>query len=445
MKKTVIILGFFLIFFTLIWSEKSNIEEKNWPQWRGPYASGITFLGNPPVTWDEKTNVKWKIEIPGKGHATPIIWGDRIFILSAVETEKDVSQEKKNTKPQQFHRGPPTLKTTKIHKFVVLAINRKNGKILWQTAVKEELPQEGTHQFGSWASNSAVTDGKHIYAYFGSRGLFCLDFKGKVKWQRDFGQLEKRMNFGEGSSPVLFKDKIFITWDHEGPSFLFALDKKTGKDIWKVEREERTSWSTPRVVEHKGKAQLISSATKFVRSYDPDTGKVIWQCSGLTANVIPMPVTAKGIVYLSSGFRGNALLAIRLDAAKGDITGTDAIAWQYNKDTPYTPSPILLDNKLYMLKSNNGILTCLNATTGKAYYSKERLEGVGSIFTSLTGTRNHFYILGQKGVTYVIKYGPKFEVLAKNKLDDNFCASPAIVGDNLYLRGYKYLYCISKD
>ena len=327
MKKMVLIM-----MFCLILSIHSIGKEKNWPQWRGPNASGIVLHGNPPVKWDEKTNIKWKIEIPGKGHATPIIWGDQIFVSTAIETDK-VGKAKGEKEDQDQNRSwmKPNI-TNKVHQFVVLSINKRNGKILWQRQVKEEWPkEERTHGFGSWASNSAVTDGKYVWAYFGSRGLYCLDFKGNVKWQKDFGQMDKRMSFGEGSSPVLFEDKIILTWDHEGPSFLVALDKNTGKEIWKVDRDERTSWSTPRVITHKGKPQLISSATTFIRSYDPANGKLIWQCSGLTANVIPMPVTANGIVYLASGFRGSALLAIRLDAAKGNITGTDAIAWQYGK------------------------------------------------------------------------------------------------------------------
>jgi outer membrane protein assembly factor BamB len=367
-----------------------------------------------------------------------------MFILSAVETDKE-GKAKEQDQGMQHGRGMPTERTTKVHKFVIFAINRHDGKILWQHTVKEEVPAEGHHQMGSWASHSPVTDGKHVYAYFGSRGLYCFDMKGNLKWERDFGQSSKRMNFGEGSSPALYGDKIIVNWDQEGQSFIVALDKKTGKDIWKVDRDEGTSWASPLVVENNGKPQVITSATKLVRSYDLATGDLIWECGGMTMNAIPTPVTANGIVYVMSGFRGNALLAIRLAGAKGNITDSDAIVWKHGKDTPYAPSPLLFQDKLYFLRSNNGILTCFDARTGKEYYSRQRLEGMGNVFASPVGVQDRIYIVGQKGTMYVVKHGPEFKILAKNKLDDNFNASPAIVDNRIYLRGYKNLYCIEKE
>lgn len=447
MKKISIGVGILFIFSSLFWAvEGPSDYEKYWPQWRGPLATGVSPNGNPPIEWGEDKNVKWKIAIPGKGHATPIIWGDQMFILSAVETDKEGKAKEQNQGMQHGRggRGMPTLRSTKVHKFVIFAINRHDGKILWQHTVKEEVPEEGTHEMGSWASHSPVTDGKHVYAYFGSRGLYCFDMKGNLKWERDFGQLSKRMNFGEGSSPALYGDKIIVNWDHEGQSFIVALDKKTGKDIWKVDRDEGTSWASPFVVENNGKPQVITSATKLIRSYDLATGELIWECGGMTMNAIPMPVTANGIVYVMSGFRGNALLAIRLAGAKGNITDSDAIVWKHGKDTPYTPSPLLFQDKLYFLRSNNGILTCFDAKTGKEYYSRQRLEGMGNVFASPVGAQDRIYIVGQKGTMYVVKHGPEFKILAKNKLDDNFNASPAIIDNRIYLRGYKNLYCIEQ-
>ncbi len=426
--------------FFLAYENGADIEN-NWPQWRGPLDNGVSPNGNFPSEWSETKNIKWKIAIPGKGHSTPIIWGNRIYLTTAVETEKEGQPEEPAGGTAQG-RGMPSSRTNKIHKFVVMALDRNDGKILWQTTVKEEWPQEGTHQFGSWASNSPLTDGEHIYAYFGSRGLYCLDMEGHVKWDRDFGQLKKRMNFGEGSSPALYGDKIVVTWDHEGQSFIIALDKKTGKDIWKVDRDEGTSWASPLIVENNGKPQVITSATALIRSYDLATGDLIWECAGMTMNAIPMPVEAKGVVYLMSGYRGNALLAIRLSEAKGNITGTDAIIWKFDQDTPYAPSPLLFEDSLYFLKSNNGILSCFDAKTGKAFYSNQRLEGMGNIFASPIVASNKIIILGQNGMAFVIKHGPNFDILAKNQLDDNFNASPVVVGNQLFLRGYKNLYCI---
>jgi outer membrane protein assembly factor BamB len=339
---------------------------------------------------------------------------------------------------------PSGRKTSNVHEFVVLSLNRTDGKILWQRTVTEEVPEEATHEFGSWASNSALTDGEHIYAYFGSRGLFCLDMQGNLKWERDFGQMSKHMEFGEGESPTLYGDRLIVNWDHEGDSFIAALDKRTGKDIWRVDRDEKTSWSTPYVVEVNGKSQVVSAATGRIRSYDLETGELIWECGGLTSNVIPAPFVTDGILIVTSGFRGSALLAIRLDKAEGDITGSDAIVWELDKDTPYTPSPLLMDENLYFLRSNNGVLSCFDAKTGKEYYRGERLEGAGSIFASPVGADGRIYFAAQQGKSFVVKHGTEFEILAENSLDDNFIASPVILGKQLFLRGYKSLYCIEE-
>jgi outer membrane protein assembly factor BamB len=326
---------------------------------------------------------------------------------------------------------------------MVISVDKNTGKIIWQTVVKEEFPVERTHDLGSWASNSPVTDGESIYAYFGSRGLFCLDMKGNIKWQRDFGQMEIVASFGEGSSPAVWKDKVFIQWDHQKKSYLYALNKTTGKDAWTAERDEVTSWATPLVVEMNGKTQVITSATNKVRSYDSESGEIIWQCTGMTRNVIPCPVYADGILYLMSGFRGSALKAIDLAKAKGELTGSAAILWEYNQDTPYTPNPLLMDGKIYFLKANNGIMTCLNAKDGKVIYSNQKLDGISNIFSSPTGNKDKIYIAAT-GIVDVVKAGDNFELLSRNTLDDTFHASPVIIGNDLILRGFKHLYSFSE-
>ncbi|MFC2081247.1 PQQ-binding-like beta-propeller repeat protein [Bacteroidota bacterium] len=428
----------------LIAQENLSEYEKNWPQWRGPYATGIAPAGNPPIKWNEKINVKWKVEIPGTGHSTPVIWGDQIILLSAVQTDVFVEPEKPaEDQPQNEWMTPTT--TDYIHEYAVISVNRNTGKIQWKTTVHEALPHSGTHQFGSWASNSPVTDGVNIYAYFGSQGLYCLNMEGKIIWERDFGQMEKVMSFGEGSSPILHEDKLIVLRDHQGPSFLYVLNKNTGKDIWKVKRDEISSWSTPFLIENEGETQIITSATNKIRSYDLVNGKVIWECSGMTRNVIPSPVSGNGMIYLMSGFRGSALLAINLSKAKGDITLSDAITWRYDLNTPYTPSPVLLDDKLYFLKLNNGYLSCFDAKDGNENYSIQKLDGVQNIFASLVGVKDRIYITGANGTFHVVKHGPDFKVLSQNRLKDSFYASPAVIGNNLYLRGVKYLYCISEE
>ena len=233
--------------------------------------------------------------------------------------------------------------------------------------------------------------------------------------------------------------------DHQGQSMLHVLNKQNGETVWEVKRDEPTSWSTPAVIEYNGAIQIITNATNRIRSYDLKTGKVIWESTGMTRNVIPSPLYARGTVYLMSGFRGYALQAISLLRASGDISGTNAILWTYDKNTPYTPNPILMDGLLYFLKTNNGYLSCLDAKDGTEYYSNVKVEGIKNIFTSPVGIDDRIYIAGTNGVCCVVKTGKTYELLAQNTLDDQFFASPVILGDQLYLRGVNALYCIAKD
>lgn len=421
--------------------------EKNWHQWRGPHATGAAASdANPPLTWSETENVRWKVAIPGMGHATPIVWEEKIFVQTAIQGEAQKVEEPDDDNPfsgffRQRGGGP-----TDTYQFALLAINRSNGSILWQKTLREEVPHEGTHQDASFASNSPVTDGEYVYAYFGSRGLYCVDMDGNVKWEKDIGEMRKSNAFGEGSCPVLYGNTLIIVQDHEGPkpSFIIALDKRDGDVLWKTERDERTTWTTPLVVEQDGKPQVIVPATNRTRSYDLATGKLLWECGGLTRNVIPTPVADDGFVYVTSGFRGNSLQAIRLDVAKDDITNSDAIVWQHNRNTPYVPSPLLYQDALYFLKSNDGILSAFNIKTGEANYGPERLQGISNVYSSIVGAAGRVYIASRNGTVLVVKHSPTFQVLATNKLDDSFNASPVIVGSELYLRGQAYLYCIAE-
>jgi outer membrane protein assembly factor BamB len=399
--------------------------DRFWPQWRGPLLTGAALHGEPPVEWSETKNVRWKVAIPGKGSATPVVWGDTIFVLTSVPADAAAAQAKQ--------------------RFTVLAIGRKDGKVLWQRVVREELPHEGHHPTNTWASASALTDGERVYAFFGSRGLYALDLKGNVKWEKDLGDMNIKLGFGEAASPALHGGRLVVNWDHEGESFIVALDARTGKELWRVPRDEKTSWSTPLVVEHNGRAQVITSATSRVRSYDLATGELIWHATGMTANAIPTPVHSDGLVFLTSGFRGNALMAVRLAEAKGDITNGPAIVWRYDRDTPYVPSPLLYGGQLYVLKSNNGILSAFEAKTGKKLYGEQRLEGVPNVYASPVGVAGRVYVAGRDGGVAVVQQGPEFKLLAVNQLEDGFDASPVPVDDELYLRGRKYLYRISAN
>jgi outer membrane protein assembly factor BamB len=416
-----------LIITNSVFSQTVVDYESNWPAWRGPLANGIAPKSNPPVSWSENANIRWRTAVPGKGFSTPVIWNKYVFVSTAVPKEGAATSE----------MMPYTFK--------VVALNRADGRIIWEKTVADEEVQDRIHQTASHISTSSVTDGKFLYAYFGSRGLFCLDFKGNMIWKRDFGLMQKRMNFGEGSSPALYGNKLVVQWDHEGQSMIFCVDKTTGRDLWKKERDEPSSWSTPLILDYDGKIQVITAASNKVRSYNLDNGDIIWECSGLTSNVIPSPVFGDGILYLMSGYRGNALLAVRLANAKGDISGSDAIVWSANTGTPYVPSPLLVNNRLYFLRQNSGALSCLDASTGKVLYATQMLEGIGVVYNSPVYAGGRIYLSGSKGLTYTLKDGPGLEIISVNKLDDSFSASPAIAGDEMFLRGQKFVYCIAKD
>ena len=413
-----------------------------WLTWRGPDATGAARKGNPPLTWSENKNIKWKVKLPGQGTSSPVIWGNRIFFLTAIETDKEGLPAAQNAagggggRPP-FHGGRPPKN---VYKFNIVCLDRKDGKLLWQKTAREELPHEGHHSnYGGFASYSPVTDGEYVWASFGSRGVHCYDIDGNHKWSRDLGKMTIKMMFGEGSSPALAGDAVIVVIDHEDDSFIYALNKQTGETIWKKGRDETTSWATPIAVEVKGKMQVITSAMDFIRAYDMETGELLWQCSGQTGNVIPSPVVGFGKVFCTSGFRGSALQAIELGRT-GDLSGSNAITWQVNEATPYVPSPLLYGDKIYVCSVNRAVISCYQAETGKANFVEQRLEGMGEIFASPVGAADRLYFVGRNGRTQVIKRSDKFELLATNTLDDKFDCSPAIVGDELFLKGKEYLY-----
>jgi outer membrane protein assembly factor BamB len=408
-----------------------------WGQWRGPEGTGVSRTADPPLEWSETKNVRWKIEIPGRGSGSPVVWEDRVYLMTAVPV--GVAGD-----AQHAPRGG--IQPRIAHRFVVLAINRRDGKVAWERTVREETPHEGSHtDNGTWASSSVVTDGIHLFANFESKGLYAFDMDGKAIWEKDLGDKRMRNQFGEGSTPALHGNRLVLVWDQQGgQSFVVTFDKRTGEEIWRVNRKEIDTWATPLIVEHGGRAQVIVPGKDVLVSYDLETGEIVWQSAGLTMNAIPSPVFGDGMVFATAGFQGNNLKAIRLEGARGDITGTPSIVWEINRDTPYVPSPILYDGILYILRSNNGILSAFDAKTGKPHYTgPQRLAGVPNVFASPAGAAGRIYFPGREGATVVIRNSPTLEVLATNILDDGFDASPALVDREIFLKGNKYLYCIA--
>lgn len=453
----------------------------NWPTWRGPDLMGVAPEGNPPLKWSETENVKWKVKLVGDAsNSSPIIWGDQIFFQTAVDTGiKDDTPlpQQEMQRPNRPPRGPggeggrpgerpgprPGMREgrgrgrggrpgggrgpggfgrstpTTQYKFNLVCLNRQNGEVLWEDTVCQLKPHQGHHRDHGFASFSPVTDGEYIWASFGSRGLYCYDLEGKQIWSKELPQL--RTVFGEAGSLTLAGDAVIVVCDQQDESFIFAFDKKTGKLLWKKAREEDTSYATPFPVKVNGKLQVIASATDRVRAYDVQTGNVIWECGGQTRNVVPTPVAGYGMVYCASGFRGSALQAIKL-VATGDLTDSDAIAWQVNEATPYVPSLLLYEGRIYACSVNKEIVSCYDAKTGKAHFVKQTLDGVKGIYASPTAAGGRIYFVGRNGVTNVLKPSDSFEILAVNTLNDKIDCSPAFVGDEMYLKGKEYLYCI---
>lgn len=423
--------------------QAEDVRLKNWHQWRGPNANGISPGGDPPLRWDATTNIKWKAAIPGQGSSTPIVWGEQIFILTAIDTNKEARPEDLPKPDPKFEKK--TVPPRTYHQYVVLSYDRATGKERWRRIACEKVPHEGKHGSHTYAAFSPTTDGERVYVNFGSQGVFCYDMEGNPQWKReDLGRLETRYGWGEAITPVIHQDSLIVNGDHEGDSWLVVLDPRTGSTKWKVERDEPSTWATPLVVVHDGVTQLIVNGTNRVRSYDLKTGKVIWQCGGHSVNAIPSPLSRDGIVYCVSGYRSHLAQAIPLDA-KGDITDTNKVLWKYNEGTPYVPSPILVGDRLYFTLSNHAFLTCLDVNTGKALMDRERLPGLTNLYASPVAVKDRIYFTGRDGVTTVIKASDKLEVLSINRLNDPVDASPAIVGNQIFLRSPEYLYCIEEQ
>jgi outer membrane protein assembly factor BamB len=443
--------------FLLLAGPASSINSKtdpaHWPQWRGPFFNGLARTAAPVEFGDDK-NVKWKIAIPGRGFSTPVIWGDRIFLTTAVPTGKTILPQAADAPPPN-PAGPGGRRgggpggpgggagVGQEHRFVVMCLDRKTGKTLWERIAKTATPHEGYHRtYGSFASNSPATDGQFVYASFGSRGVFCYDFSGKLVWERELGvQMRMRLSFGEGSAPLLHNNLLILNCDQEAGSFAVALDKRTGKEVWRVKREEMSSWSMPFAADHKGKKQIVFSATNKVRAYEPESGKLIWEVAGLGSNVIPTPAQQNDTVLVMSGHREPKLMAIRL-GREGDLAGTDAVLWSQTRGTAYTPSPVLQDNKYYTL-SDNGLVSCFNATTGEPYYQQKRLPQADSFKASPIASDGRLYAASESGMVTIIKMGEQFEVLANNSFADQmFVSSPIVAEGELYLRSKTHMFCI---
>jgi outer membrane protein assembly factor BamB len=365
--------------------------------------------------------VKWKVAIPGSGHATPIIWENRIFLLTAV---------------------PLTAEGDQLA-FTTLCLDRQTGRTLWTKVGRTDTPHQEVQRSNSRASGSPVTDGEVIIASFGSFGVFCYDLGGALLWEKDLGKVD--VKWGEGSSPAILGNAVIVLQDTKQESFIYAFERRTGRELWRESRDEDSSWTTPYILEREGTTQVIVNGANAVRSYDPHTGEVLWQCGGLGINVAPTVVSDDDYVYALSGQRTSPMgMAIRLGGS-GDLTDTDAVRWKVTRGTPYVSSPLLYGGNLYFFQHINALLTCLDATTGRPHYTQERLEGLTTVYASPIGAIDRIYLVGREGTTLVIERSNSLNVLARNHLDEAFDASPAVVDNELFLRGHTHLYCITEQ
>ena len=410
----------------------------NWHQWRGPAGNGSApETANPPVSWDATKNVKWTAEIPGTGSATPIVWGQQIFILSAEETER-----KAETLPEKradSKTEPPGV----YYRFLVTSFDRSTGEVIWQKVATEQVPHEGRHPTHTYAAGSPTTDGEMLYASFGSRGLFAYTLDGKLVWQKDFGDMNTRFGWGEAVTPVLAGPLLIVNWDQEQDSFIVALDKKSGEERWRKARDgEATSWNTPLITTVAEKTVAVVNGSGKARAYDIANGDILWECGGQTVNAIPSPVQFGDIVVCMSGYKGAASYAIPLNST-GDLTGSDRFVWTFHTGTPYVPSPTVSGSRLYFTGGNNDILTALDLESGKAVIEKQRL-GIGNTYASPLAAGGKVYFVGREGTTAVISDDAEAKILSKNVINDTFDASPVVVGKQLLLRSWSKLYSIEE-
>ena len=435
-----------LVFHLPAVARPAKKPSSNWAQWRGPDSQGISLEKGLPDEWGDNKNIQWKTALPGQGHSSPIIWGNRIFLTTTIEgpVAPDVKPPKHTFNNEDFVH-PDWAGAGRNYKLSVICIDRQKGKILWERIAYDGPIAEYRHRKNTYASATPVTDGRYVYAYFGTEGLYCYDFGGKQVWKTSLGYINQ-LGMGAGTSPVLYENLVILQCDlreNGVGSFMIALDKKTGKQVWKVTRNHRYSWSTPVIVRTAARVELITSGAETVVSYDPATGKELWRCEGVVSNAIPSPVVGHNLVVVSAGSQAKRAMAIRLGGT-GDLTNTPFVAWKYQKGTAYVPSPILYGDYVYLM-TDAGLLTCLDAKTGEVKYEGKRAPVPAKYTASPVAFEGKILITSEDGDTFVLKAGPDFEVLRTNSLGEPVYASPAIAGGKIYIRGARHLYSISNE
>ncbi len=417
------------------------------PQFRGADSRGVV-ADEPrlPEQWSEAENVAWKIDVPGRGWSSPIVWGDKVFVTTVVS-----EGEMEAPKPGLYFGGDRPIPPTVAHQFRVLCLDFATGKTLWNTEVHRGAPSGSVHLKNTYASATPATDGERVYVSFGDAGLFCLDMKGGVVWTKNFGTFKTRYGWGSAASPVLHKDRLYVVNDNEEKSFVTALDKLTGKDVWRVERDEPSNWATPYIWENEKRTELVTPGRKRVRSYDLN-GSLLWEFGGMSSIVIPTPFSANGLLYICSGYVGDKVrpvFAIRPGASgdislKPDETSSEFVAWYQRTGAPYNPSTLVYRDQFYVL-FDGGFLASSDAKTGAEIFGKQRLNanGIAQFTASPWAYNGKVFCISESGDTYVVAAGAEFKLIRKNSLGEMCMATPAIAGNSVFIRTLTKLYRIS--
>ncbi|HKO62878.1 MAG TPA: PQQ-binding-like beta-propeller repeat protein [Pyrinomonadaceae bacterium] len=441
MKLVNRVAGTFLIIFIL----QSVIIAKtsNWPQWRGPDGRGVSEEKGLPAEWTNTKNVKWKTPISGRGHSSPIVWGKKIFLTTSVDGEtipgRTPGVSHKMSDGSDFVH-PDAVGANLKHTFKVVCIDRDTGKILWERVAYEGPVHDSRHKKASFASSTPATDGKYVFAFFGSEGLYAYDYNGKLLWKQDLGKLGTA-SVGYGVSPILYKNLVIMQCDESGmKSFIAAFDKKTGKEVWRVARKVDVTWTSPVLIRAGNRMEIVTAAAEAIIAYDPLTGKELWRHEGLKSNAVPTPVVYNDLVVVTSGYPTKIALALQA-GGNGDVTGSKRLVWSYNKGTAYVPSPIAYGEYVYLM-TGNGSITALDAKTGAVSYEAARVPKPATFSASPVAFEDKILLTSEEGDTFILKAGPKHEVLRTNSLGEPVYASPAIAGGNIFIRSEKHLYAI---
>ncbi len=441
--RILIAIALFASTLPLLTSSTNAAGGSNWPQWRGPDGQGVSNEKNLPASWTPTTNIKWKTAIEGRGHSSPIVWGKKIFLTTSLDGEKIEGR-----KPGVTHKmsdgsdfvHPDAWGADLRHTFKVICIDGTTGKMVWERVAYEGPVQDSAHKKASFASSTPATDGKYVFAFFGSEGLYAYDVNGKQLWKQDLGTLGTA-SVGYGVSPILYKNLVIMLCDDSGgKSFIAAFDKKTGKEAWRVARKTDITWSTPVLVQTGSRTEVVTAAAEAIIAYDPMTGKELWRHKGLASNAVPSPVVSNDLVVITSGYPAKIALALKAGGT-GDVTGSPQLLWSYNKGTAYVPSPILYGEYVYLM-TGNGSITCLDTKTGKMQYEGARVPKSTTFTASPVAFEGKILLTSEDGETFILKAGPKHEVLATNSVGEPVYASPAIADGLIFIRGAKHLYAI---